>query len=112
MTSEKPCSPMKCSEYIHDRKTNYYSRPTAYCSRTRSYTVIYTGSLMTGLHMPGFAVLRAKKLKTKSQISGSARHTFRDIVPPNSDLMRSGHNQYSRIQAAENLLSPCQPDCP
>jgi hypothetical protein len=62
--------------------------------------------------MSSFAVLRAKKLKTKSQISGSARHTFRDILPPNSDPMRSGHNQYSRIQSAENLLSAIEARLP
>ncbi len=56
--------------------------------------------------MSGFAILRVKKLKTKGQISGSARHTYRDIPPPNADLKRIRLNQHGQVQSAGTLLSP------
>lgn len=33
----------------------------------------------------GYAILRAKKLKTLASIRGSGRHTFREIPTPNAD---------------------------
>jgi hypothetical protein len=41
-----------------------------------------------------FAILRASKLKTKSQISGSGSHTYRDIPPLNADPKLTRLNQH------------------
>jgi hypothetical protein len=54
--------------------------------------------------MSGFAILRTKKLKTKKQISGSARHTYRDDPPLNADPTRTHLNQYDRARSAKQLL--------
>ena len=55
--------------------------------------------------MRAFAILRTRKLKTTTQISGSARHTYRDIPPPNADPMRTHLNEYGRAKTAEALLA-------
>lgn len=52
-----------------------------------------------------FAILRASKLKTKSQISGSGSHTYRDIPPLNADPKLTRLNQHGQVQSAEGLLS-------
>jgi len=52
-----------------------------------------------------FAILRAKKLKTKSQIYGSASHTYRDIPPLDADPKLTRLNQHGRVQSAGALLS-------
>jgi Plasmid recombination enzyme len=54
--------------------------------------------------MSGFAILRTKKLKTIKQISGSARHTYRDVPPLNADPTRTPLNQYDRARSAKQLV--------
>src|SRR5882724_7366062 len=55
--------------------------------------------------MSGFAILRTKKLKTVSQISGSARHTYRENPPVNADPKRTRYNEYGPIHSTAKLLS-------
>jgi inhibitor of KinA sporulation pathway (predicted exonuclease) len=55
--------------------------------------------------MPSIAILRTAKLKTMGQISGSARHTYREIPTPNADPLRTWSNEYGRVESANELVT-------
>jgi len=52
-----------------------------------------------------FAILRTKKLKTWSSISGSAMHTFRDIETPNADPKRASLNVNLKASSSKQVLA-------
>jgi inhibitor of KinA sporulation pathway (predicted exonuclease) len=55
--------------------------------------------------MPGFAILRTKKLKTMGQVSGSAEHSFRELETPNANRIRTRLNEYGGVQSAHELVA-------
>lgn len=52
-----------------------------------------------------YAILRTKKLKTFGEISGSAKHTFREIKTANADAARTGQNKHLLAKNAAQVLA-------
>lgn len=55
--------------------------------------------------MPAFAILRTAKLKNASQISGSARHTHRELPTPNANPARKQANEYGPAKSANEVVT-------
>lgn len=53
----------------------------------------------------GYAILRAKKLKTMASVSGSAKHTFRDKPTPNAIPEMTGRNRTVGAGSTEALMA-------
>ncbi|MHD0650935.1 MobV family relaxase [Pseudomonas aeruginosa] len=52
----------------------------------------------------GYAILRAKKLKSVGAVSRSAKHTFRERPTPNADPARTGANRSTGAKSSAEVL--------
>lgn len=52
-----------------------------------------------------YAILRTKKLKTFGAISGSAKHTFREIKTENADASRTSKNKHVLAKNADQVVA-------
>ncbi len=57
------------------------------------------------MNAPAYCILRAEKLTTMGSITGSAKHTFREIPTPNADATRTHLN---KTWGAQNAAAVCQ----
>lgn len=56
----------------------------------------------------GYAILRAKKLKSMASVAGSAKHTFRDNPTPNADAEMTPRNRSVGAQTTAAVMSTLQ----